>query len=170
MPRTLRLAVILALLASSGCATLPSGPSVMVLPGTGKTFDRFRADEHMCRQYAYDQISGMTPAQAAADSGVGSALLGSALGAAAGAAANGGEGAAVGAGIGLLFGALVGTQAAAVSASGVQQRYDYAYVQCMYASGHRVPMAAESLATDSGPRVRRGYYPPPPPPPPPRYR
>lgn len=162
---TLRLPVILVLLVSSGCATLPSGPSILVLPGTGKTFERFRADDNMCRRYAYDQVRGMTPAQAASDSGVGSAILGSALGAATGAAVNGGRGAAVGAGIGLLFGALVGTEAAEVSASGVQQRYDYGYMQCMYARGHRVPMAAESLASDSMPRARRGYYPPPPPPP-----
>ena len=33
----------LALLA--GCASLPSGPSVMSLPGSRKNFDEFRADD-----------------------------------------------------------------------------------------------------------------------------
>lgn len=31
------------------------------------------------------------------------------------------------------------------SASGRQRRYDFAYVQCMYARGHRVPVIGRSL-------------------------
>ena len=38
--------------ALAGCATVPTGPNVMVLPGTGKTFDQFRVDEMECRHYA----------------------------------------------------------------------------------------------------------------------
>jgi len=34
------------------CATLPSGPSVMVLPGAQKTFEQFRADDALCQFYA----------------------------------------------------------------------------------------------------------------------
>jgi hypothetical protein len=45
-----------------------------------------------------------------------------------------------------------GAQAGALSAATLQWRYDMAYVQCMYAKGHRVPDGA----------------PPPPPPDPPR--
>jgi hypothetical protein len=33
-----------------GCATVPSGPSVMVLPGTGKSLEQFQADDLVCRQ------------------------------------------------------------------------------------------------------------------------
>lgn len=36
----------------TGCATLPSGPSVMVLPGTGKSLEQFQADDLVCRQWA----------------------------------------------------------------------------------------------------------------------
>src|SRR5574340_111702 len=96
----------LALLAA--CTTVPTGPNVLVLPGTGKSFDQFRADDYECRQYAYGQVSGMTANRAATDSAVTSAAVGTAVGAAAGAAINGGHGAAVGAGAGLLLGSAAG--------------------------------------------------------------
>jgi hypothetical protein len=44
----------------AGCATAPTGPGVLVLPGTGKSFDQFRFDEHECRQYAHAQVGGST--------------------------------------------------------------------------------------------------------------
>lgn len=34
---------LLGLLLLAGCATVPSGPSVLVLPGSGKTFEQFQA-------------------------------------------------------------------------------------------------------------------------------
>ena len=90
--------VLVTLLALGACVTTPSGPSVMVLPGTGKTFDQFRADDGLCQQYAAAQVGGQTPDAAAGSSGVRSAAVGTILGAAAGAAINGGRGASVGAG------------------------------------------------------------------------
>ena len=115
------------------CTTLPpSGPNVMVLPGTGKTFDQFRYDDNACRQFAAYQ-TGVTPQNAAADSGVRSAAVGTLIGAVAGAAIGGGQGAAVGAGTGLLLGSTAGAGAANQSADGAQRRYDTGYVQCMYA-------------------------------------
>ncbi|MDG0067765.1 hypothetical protein MMB92_27795, partial [Burkholderia sp. IO2] len=96
--RPLRVPAVLALAALLGaCAYLPSGPSVMALPGTGKSFDQFRADDGSCRQYAFQQSGGVSAGQASTASAVGSAAVGTALGAAAGAAFNGGTGAAVGA-------------------------------------------------------------------------
>src|SRR2546427_5314877 len=90
------------------CATVPLGPSVMVLPGTGKTFDQFQADDAVCRQWASVQ-TGTTPQRAAGSSTAKGAALGTLLGAGLGAAigaATGhpGVGAAVGAGGGLLAG------------------------------------------------------------------
>src|ERR1700693_3038315 len=87
-----------------GCAVVPEGPSVMALPGTGKSFDQFRADDGSCRQFAFGQVGGVTTNQAATNSAVGSAVVGTALGAAAGAAFNGGTGGALGAGVGVLAG------------------------------------------------------------------
>jgi hypothetical protein len=43
---------------SAGCATAPSGPSVLVLPGTGKPFEQFQADVSVCRDWAARQVKG----------------------------------------------------------------------------------------------------------------
>ena len=134
------LALIPSLTWVSACSVLPTAPSVMALPGTGKTFDQFRADDAACRQFAFEQVGGVSTNQAATASAVGSAAIGTALGAAAGAAFNGGSGAAVGAGAGLLVGSAFGAGAAPRSAYDVQRRYDYAYLQCMYAAGDRIPV------------------------------
>jgi hypothetical protein len=176
-----------ALFLLGGCVSLPTGPSMMVLPGTGKNFDQFRFDDGSCRQFAFDQTGGATPGAVAEDAGARSALLGAAIGAVAGAAIGGGHGAAVGAGTGLAVGGLTGTAAANQSAYGAQGRYDVAYQQCMYAKGHRVPVSgrfAQSYATPapaamtpppppSGTPYAASPPPPPPgapPPPPPGYR
>jgi len=156
----LKLASWAALLVAGGCVSVPSGPSMLVLPGTGKSFDQFRGDDFSCRQYASEQIGGRSAEQFASDSGVRSALVGTAIGAAAGAAFDGSSGAAVGAGTGLLFGSVAGTGAAQTSAYGTQRRYDFAYLQCMYATGHRVPVSGRYVAG----RAERHRVPPPPPP------
>ncbi|MGQ0543803.1 MAG: hypothetical protein ACT4P3_00505 [Betaproteobacteria bacterium] len=149
--------VPLALLA--GCAsTPPSGPAVMALPGSGKSFDQFRFDAHECRQYAHSQVGGSTAEQAATDAGVKSAAVGTAVGAVAGAALGGRSGAGVGAGVGLAAGSLAGAGAAEASGRTLQQRYDFGYKQCMYAKGHKIPMARHEAA-------RYRSTPPPPPPP-----
>ena len=108
-----------AVLLLGACASVPpSGPSVMVLPGSNKSFEQFRADDQDCRRYASAQLGGATPEQAAADS----------------------------------------------AARSAQWRYDVGYQQCMYAKGHKVPVAASQFRSEPG-RPRRGATPPPPPPP-----
>ncbi|RZI44133.1 hypothetical protein EGT07_01510 [Herbaspirillum sp. HC18] len=155
------------------CTTMPNGPNVMALPGTGKSFDQFRMDDGDCRQFASAQIGGTTAADAANESGVRTAALGTLLGAAAGAAANGSSGAGAGAGIGLAMGGLVGASNAGYAGYDVQRRYDYGYLQCMYAKGHRVPVsgyfngnhhaAYTSRPTTMVPPPPPGTPPPPPP-------
>ena len=136
---------ILALVALfiAGCATYPTGPSVMSLPGTGKTFEQFRWDDGECQRYAFGMVGGNTAEKAAEDSAVKSAVIGTAVGAAAGAVIGGRNSAGIGAGTGLLFGSVMGTDSSQRSAYGSQRRYDNAYVQCMYARGNRVPVSAE---------------------------
>ncbi|KAI3592489.1 Proline-rich region [Cupriavidus sp. U2] len=152
------------------CAVMPSGPSVMALPGTNKTFDQFRGDDYNCRQFAFGQVGGTTPQQNANTAAVGSAVVGTALGAAAGAAFGGGEGAAVGAGVGLLTGSAVGAGNSYNAGYGSQRAYDAAYVQCMYASGNRVPVYGQMVTAQPPARAAmppsnyQPYYPPPPPP------
>lgn len=175
MSRVHGLSASLALCFLAACVSMPSGPSVLVLPGSGKTFDQFRGDDSYCRQYANEQVGGVTPNQASVSSGVASAAVGTALGAAAGAAIGGGSGAAIGAGSGLAVGGLTGSSSARVSGDIGQQRYDMGYVQCMYAKGHRIPVAGQIMdnSSMSGPGQSMGTPPPPPPagnppPPPPR--
>ena len=51
------------LLTLAGCATVPTGPSVMVLPAPGKPFEVFQVDDITCRQWAERQI-GISPQEA----------------------------------------------------------------------------------------------------------
>lgn len=150
----------------SACVTLPTGPSMMVLPGSSKSFQQFQYDDHYCRQYALSQLGGELPQQSAMSSGVGSAIVGAGLGAAAGAAIGGGEGAAIGAGTGLALGGLAGSDTARVSGYEAQEYYDRGYIQCMYALGHRVPISGQ-ISDESATATRQNPILSPPPPPPP---
>ena len=136
--------IVVAAIGVIGCATIPVGPSVMVLPGHGKPFEQFQADDSICREWAAQQV-GTTPGQASTESAVSSAaigtVIGAALGAAIGAAAgNPAVGAAIGAGSGLFGGTLYGVGASQAAAGTVQWRYDSAYEQCMYAKGNQTPV------------------------------
>ncbi len=59
----------------SACVSLPTGPSVMVLPGSGRSFTQFHADDDMCRSWAGQQ-TGATPGEAAVQSGIATAAIG----------------------------------------------------------------------------------------------
>jgi len=146
----------------AGCATIPSGPSVLVLPGGGKNFEQFQIDDHVCRQWAFQQI-GVSPGDAATTSTVTGAAIGTVVGAAAGAAigaaaGNPAMGAAAGAGAGLLGGTAIGGSRGDASSYEMQRRYDITYMQCMYAKGNQIPVSRGSAPA---------YTPSPPPPPPP---
>ena len=163
-----RLALIplAAALVLAGCATVPSGPTVMTLPGPGKSFEQFQADQASCQQYAYTAIGGTSAADNAANAAAGSAVVGSALGAAAGAiigAATGqaGAGAAIGAGTGLLFGSAAGANAYGYSYYESQRRFDMAYAQCMYARGNQLPGRVAYRAAPVAPAFPPPNTPPP---------
>ena len=166
MLRMTRLSALPALLILGACvAYAPTGPSALVLPGTGKNFDQFRADDMECRQFASMQAGGQ--AQAATDSTVKSAALGTAIGAVAGAAMGGRDSAGVGAGMGLIAGTLAGTGAGSTSAYEMQRRYDNGYQQCMYAKGHRIPVSGRFAApSPSSSYISQPAASMPPPPPP----
>lgn len=161
----LHASLIAAALVTAGCATFPTGPSIMALPGTRMSFDQFRADDHECRNYAAQSVGGPGAQEAALDSNVKSAAIGAAVGAVAGAAMGGSRGAGVGAGTGLLFGTVAGAGAADSSGRTVQQRYDVGYTQCMYAKGHKVPVSGRFTSSPQGPAYAppaQGTYAPPP--------
>ncbi len=168
MKKILLALVVPAVLA--GCATTPTGPSVLVLPGTGKSFDQFNRDEVYCRDYAARGLEGKSPSKISTDSTVATAAAGTAIGAVAGAAIGGHNGAAVGAGTGLLFGSAMGSESGRYERGTSQTRYDNSYIQCMYGLGHRVPVPAGMYTHDARPASSAPAAktaPPPPPPPPP---
>jgi hypothetical protein len=126
----------IAILTITGCVSIPSGPSVMVLPGTGLSFEQFSNDNAVCQQYASLQVGGTSANQAAINSGATSG-------------------------------------AASPSMYEVQERYDAAYIQCMYAKGHQVPVSGQfSYQSSRRAAPPASQIPPPPPgspkPPPPR--
>ncbi len=154
--------VFFGLVVLSGCATMPTGPTVMVLPGPGKPFEVFQADDFGCRQWATQQIGGTSPTQTANQNMATGAVVGSLVGAGIGAAigsttGNVGAGAAIGAGTGLLGGTAMGANAGSYSQYELQRQYDNAYMQCMYAKGNQIPGVVRQST--------RAYTPPPPPPP-----
>ncbi len=162
MKRGRYLLLLFAAAVLGGCATVPTGPSVMVLPPSGKPFEVFQAEDFACRDWAARQ-TGQEPAEAANQNIVGGAavgtLLGAGLGAAIGAASgNPGAGAAIGAASGLVGGAAVSSGPAYASGWELQRRYDNAYEQCMYAKGNLIPGVVR-------PSQRTQSAPPPPPPP-----
>jgi hypothetical protein len=165
MRRTRLLVALIVVIACAGCATVPTGPSVMVLPSPGKSLEQFAGEDAVCRQWAAQQL-GTAPGTAAVESGVTSAAVGTAIGAATGAvigsvSGKAGAGAAVGAAAGAVGGTLAGISGAQANWWEAQRRYDIAYQQCMYAKGNHLPGMIR--------QAPRTYWGPPPPPPPPSY-
>ena len=162
-PKVIMLLLVLPI--AVGCATVPRGPSVTILPGSGKPFEQFQADDAACRQWA-EQHLGDSPQETMNQNTITGAVVGTAAGALLGAAmgsasGHAGTGAAIGAGTGLLFGTAVGAGAGQGKVMETQRRYDIAYQQCMYAKGNQIP------AMETGPSAPVVEAAPPPPPPPP---
>ncbi len=125
----------------AGCAQMPTGPTVAVMPGPYKPFDVFVAEDRMCRDWAASS-SGSAQGDAASQRMAGATVTGVVVGAAIGALGGGSHSAAgVGAAIGGVTGAAVGSEQSSQTAYGAQRRYDIAYQQCMYAKGNQLPGA-----------------------------
>jgi hypothetical protein len=124
------------------CAQTPMGPTIPVMPGPDKTFDMFQSDNATCKSYAGSQVQGQ--ADAANQQALGAAALTTVLGAGLGAgigSASGraGTGAAIGAGAGAGTGAMIGANRSSYAQLSIQQQYNNAFAQCMYAKGELVP-------------------------------
>lgn len=171
MLRIMKIMAFSPLLALGACAVaVPTQPNVTAMPGHGKSWDQFLADNTICKAYAASQMPGAEPEaaqahhQAAATSLAGTALgagLGAALGAASG---NVGIGAAIGAGFGLLGGAAVADSDTQTASESLQGRYDIAYAQCMVGHGETIaqpvaqPVYVEPPVIYAPPPI---FYPPP---------
>lgn len=137
--------VCLSFLALGACtAAIPDAPTIVAIPGHGRSWDEFLADNLTCKNYAASQMPNA--GQVAVDTHNNGALtsaVGTALGAAAGAglgslAGNVGAGAAIGAGAGLLGGMTTAGNNAQTTANSLQGRYDVAYAQCMVGHGETI--------------------------------
>jgi hypothetical protein len=100
------------------------------LPGTGKSFNQFLFDEADCKHYASAQIG----VRATNEPGTGNGNE---------TAASSGVSAPVRAESELLVGSMVEGDMGASGGLNLQQRYDLAYYQCMYAKGHRIPVSGD---------------------------
>jgi uncharacterized protein YcfJ len=172
--KTLSCAILAALgFACSGCASPgPPSPSLMAMPGRGKSFELFQRDEQYCQASAQHAIGNQSPGETANQSTVRGAAVGTALGAVGGAAigslsGNMGAGALLGGGAGLLAGSAIGADNGAVAGGALQARYDTVYAQCMTAKGNRIaaPTVPEPIYVAAppppyywGPRYYYSYW------------
>lgn len=132
-----RIALSVGVVASiAGCAQIPAGPTVQVLPGANKPFEKFQEDQILCKSYAHDQVAGQS--ETANERALAGTLIGAALGAGVGAATGGGHGAGVGAAVGGVGGTAIGAMSSDSSGKSIQEQYNNAYSQCMYAKGNQV--------------------------------
>ena len=122
----------------AGCAPMPTGPSVAVMPAPNKPFEVFMQEEQLCRSWAAHSI-GVAGNDAAADTMLRSTVTGAAIGAIAGAMVGGDRNIGAGAAMGTVVGATAGANQGNVTAWSAHRRSDVAYQQCMYSKGNLVP-------------------------------
>jgi uncharacterized protein YcfJ len=133
------------------------------MPGTGKPFEVFQADDMACRQWANYQIGNPSKPNSTVSGAAVGTVVGGAAGAALGAAAGDpAAGAAIGAGTGLLLGTASGANADQYYGNEMQMRYDHAYMQCMYAKGNQIPgVVRRAQPARTSPPPPPGYKPAP---------
>ena len=56
IPRELSVLLVASSLLAA-CSSMPTGPSMMALPGSGKSFDKFHIDDNQCRQFAHERVN-----------------------------------------------------------------------------------------------------------------
>ncbi len=166
--RKFALAVLPALALGACTIAPPSGPSIIAMPGQGKSFSQFQQDDNYCRNYAQSKIQDAAQVAANAhNNAAATTVAGTLIGAAAGAAlgsigGNAGAGAAVGAGAGLLGGAAVAGNNTQGAADSLQGRYDVAYAQCMVGNGEQIQQQQSPVVYAAPPPPPGYYYGPPP--------
>ena len=61
MVHLLKLTALMIAFLLASCTSMPTGPSMMALPGSTKSFDKFRIDDNQCRQFAHEQVNSTNP-------------------------------------------------------------------------------------------------------------
>jgi hypothetical protein len=131
----------------AGCVPALMAPTVVVTPGPGKLPAEFAADQTGCATQANQQLAPAV--QAANNQIVGNALLGAAFGAGSSA---GSSNSAV-AGNASAGAATTGAATALPAQATLQQQFNVAYSECMYAKGDIVP-GMTPVVTDEPPPVQ----------------
>jgi hypothetical protein len=113
------------------CAALPGGnaPTVEVLPGGGKDMVAFNADDIACRSTARTRANENTPLPTAMGLGKSEVVASSRGRLTLRDNADSTTGS--------VYGGALAPDAVAPTA---QQRFDTAYLQCMFSKGHKIPM------------------------------
>jgi hypothetical protein len=174
MPRGPIRAALFAAILLAGCAQQTMSPTAIVMPAKGKPFEVFATEQSTCMQFAGSQVNGV--ATMAGLTELGTIAVGAGLGVAVGSLGSeqrlprdrgyaenyrgenyrgenyrsenyrGYDELAGAAG-----GVTLASHEAAANQSGLQARYNLAYVQCMVAHGNQVPAppAAAAHATRS---------------------
>jgi len=122
---------ITAALVSSACASLPadSAPTVGVMPGGGKDMAQFNQDDIACRGVATAKAKENSPLPVAMGLGNKVEVASTRSQVVIRDASKESTGS--------VFGNAVSTDNATFT---TQQRYDTAYVSCMYSKGHKIPV------------------------------
>lgn len=128
-------AAIAVALMAGGCASVPAetgnAPSVGVLPGGGKTMAQFNTDDVACRGVAHARANDNTPLPVAM--GLGSVEVASSS-----SRVTMRDRTVDTESTGSIYGNAPAIDPKMLT---VQQRYDTAYVQCMYSKGHKIPVS-----------------------------
>jgi hypothetical protein len=114
-----------ALILGACAVAAPTGPTVLVVPPEGKGLGQFQQEDAACQAYALQPIGYGPQLQKANEVAATGAPIGTAAGTAADLA-------------GVGTGPATATNDTSTSATGLQQRYDIAYVQCMAAHGNQL--------------------------------
>lgn len=137
----------------SACVPAVFTPTVSVMPAPGKSFEVFAAEQTSCKQFAEQQIGAAR--DQINNQIAGGVLLGMAAGASQ-AAVLGGDGGAVIASAASSGAAAAGSNLpnAQMATAALQQRYDGAFSQCMFAKGNQVPGYFAAPVVPDPPRRR----------------
>lgn len=124
-------AAVAATLIASACGSIPTngGPTVAVLPGGGKSMPEFNLDDIACRATAKVKANDGSPLPVAMGLGKPEVIASSRSRVTLRESSESTTGS--------VFGNAQAPEAGSVTP---QQRYDTAYVQCMFSKGHKIPI------------------------------
>ena len=121
---------IAALATLGACASAPSAPSVSVLPGGGKSMAAFNADDIACRGVSAQRTLDKGPPTDSMGLGASPAVVET--------RSQDARQSDTETGTGSLFGGAPAQEAD--NSFTPQQRFDTAYLKCMFSKGHQVPV------------------------------